>query len=97
LNNTDQAAPEQRGVKAPVSAFVSNEHRARFAATTPLDGHPANHLIRDHRHREIPAKHVENGGHRELHFCAPMFKAPIVHLQVLRSAPRMIDQNHTRA
>jgi hypothetical protein len=48
---------------------------------------PANRLIRDHRNREIPAKHVENGGHRELHFCAPMFKARVGPLQVLLGSP----------
>jgi hypothetical protein len=45
-----------------------------------------------HPNREIPGKHAENGEHWATELLRALVQAPVSILEMLRSAPRMIDQ-----
>src|SRR5437764_62330 len=50
----------------------------------------------DHRNREIPAKHVENGEHSRIILLRAPVHARVSILDMSRSAPRMFDQKPYR-
>jgi len=54
---------------------------------------PNQSACRNHRNSEIPGKHALISTLVEGCRCAPAVQAPVGHLEVLRSAPRMNDQN----